>query len=250
MRLTRNKVLEILIGIIGKDSANLIEELLKKDNISEFDLAAKTKKDIKVVRRMLYLLYNHNLVSFNRKKDKQKGWYIYYWTLLPESIRFSYFKMKRDLLAGLTVRLEEEEKELFFVCPNNCARLNFDQATVFEFHCPECGELINQDSREEKVAFLKKKMAETEEELNKLQEQRKVRKKAIKTKKGKVAVNKKESVKKKIVKKTIKKKAVNKKTVEKEVVKKAMKKKIIISKKEKITRKEASIKKKTTKINS
>ena len=183
MRLTPKKIEQILTGMLGEDGLPLIKELLNRSNISEFDLATKTKKDIKVIRKMLYVLYNHNLVEFNRKKDKIKGWYIYYWTILPESVRFGYFKMKRDLLERLKEQLEREKKELFFVCPTKCVRLNFDQAMDFEFHCPECGELINQDNTEERVAFLVRKIEETEKELVGLKEQRKVKRKVVKEKK-------------------------------------------------------------------
>ena len=149
MRLTQKKIEEILIRILGEEGMPLVQELLGKKNVSEFDLAIRTKQDIKIVRRQLYNLYNHNLVGFTRKKDKIKGWYIYYWTLLPESIRFNYFKMKRDLLARLKNQLEKEEKELFFVSPDGSTRMNFDQAMNFEFHCPECGDLAVQENSDD-----------------------------------------------------------------------------------------------------
>ena len=214
MRLTPKKIEQILTGMLGEEGLPLIRELLNRSNISEFDLAHRTKKDIKVIRKMLYILYNHNLVEFNRKKDKIKGWYIYYWTLLPESIRFGYFKTKRDLLERLKEQLEREKKELFFVCPTKCVRLNFDQAMDFEYHCPECGELISQDNAEEKIAFLTQKMQETEKELAGLKEQRKVRRKVVQEKKK--------------LKKTKKRQQENgKKTVKKGPMKKAAKKIII-----------------------
>ena len=165
MRLTKKKVEEILQELLGPDSPPLVKELYDRQNISEFDLAHKTKKDIKIIRRMLYILYNHNLVSFTRKKDKEKGWYIYYWTLSPESIRFLYFKKKREHLQQSQQRLEQEHKELFFVCPKKCVRLNFDQATDFEFHCPECGELSTPDSSADKIVLLKKDIAALQSEL-------------------------------------------------------------------------------------
>ena len=89
MRLTPKKIEEIMLSVLGEAGLPLIKELTGRENVSEFELATKTKKDIKIVRKMLYLLYNQNLISFTRKKDKQKGWYIYYWTLLPESIKFN-----------------------------------------------------------------------------------------------------------------------------------------------------------------
>ncbi len=202
MRLTQKKIEEILLTILGEEHMPLINELAGKENISEFDLATKTKKDIKVVRKILYLLYNHNLVGFTRKKDKQKGWYIYYWTLLPDSIRFNYYKMKRDLLVRLKEQLEEEKKELFFVCPNKCVRLNFDQSMDFEFHCPECGELITQDDNGKKIKELEAKIIEIESEVKEMEDERKARRKVVKEKKKETKMKKKITAKKKAAKKT------------------------------------------------
>jgi transcription initiation factor TFIIE subunit alpha len=179
MRINPNKVDEILVSIVGEEGLVLTKYLYGKENVSEFDLANKTKKDIKIIRKMLYFLYNHNLVAFTRKKDKDKGWYIYYWTLLPENVMFLYVKRKREELANLKHKIEQSGKELFFTCKNKCVQLNFDQAMEFEFHCPECGELVMQDVCED-VEILKKKAKEIEEELSSVKE--KPSKKAVKTK--------------------------------------------------------------------
>jgi transcription initiation factor TFIIE subunit alpha len=191
MRLTPKKIEQILVAMLGEEGLPLIKELMNKDNISEFDLATKVKKDIKIVRKMLYTLYNSNLVAFTRKKDKIKGWYIYYWTLVPESVRFNYFKMIRERVAKLEEQLEQEKRELFFVCPNKCTRLNFDQAMDFEFHCPECGQLINQDNSEIKVELIVKEIAMAQEELAKSKEEKKIKKKVAKERRKKVKAKKK-----------------------------------------------------------
>ena len=208
MRLTQKKIEDILIEILGEDSLSLIRYLSGRENVSEFDLANKTKKDIKVVRKMLYILYNNNLVSFNRKKDKIKGWYIYYWTLVPESIKYLFFKKKKDRLGFLKARLEEEAKELFFVCKSRCIRLTFDQAMDIEFHCPECGELIAQDNTEQSVADIKKEVTEIEQDLAELEKAKASSAKRVKLS-NKAAKGKKP--KKKKLKTTDKKKKVKKK---------------------------------------
>lgn len=238
MRLTRKKVDEIIGRILGEEGLSLVKLLYGKENISEFDLAKRAKKDIKVIRRMLYVLYNNNLVGFSRKKDKEKGWYIYYWTILLENIKFLYYKKKRELLVRLEEQLEKEEKELFFVCPNNCVRLNFDEGMDFEFHCPECGELIAQDNSERKIIFLKKEIKSIKEEFAQLEKEEKaLRQKAkarMKVVKTKVKVKK---VKKKVAKKKPTKK------VKKKVVKKAKKKSIKAKTKAKVSKKKIKPKK-------
>jgi len=185
LRMTRNKIEEIILPLIGEDGLPLIKLLYLQPNISEFDLAKKSKKDIKIVRKMLYLMYNHNLISFTRKKDKEKGWYIYYWTLLADNVKFMYYKHKRELLVKLKEKLLEEQKELFYVCPKRCVRLNFDQGMDYEFHCPECGELIHQDS-ENNVLGIKKQISGIEEDLE--TEKKVLRKIKIKSKKKVIKV--------------------------------------------------------------
>ena len=133
-----------------------------KKDISEFKLADQLKEDIKRVRNMLYRLYDSNLVEFTRKKDKKKGWYIYYWTFKPDQVKFLYGKLREENLKKLKERLEKEEKEQFFICPNECARLNFDQAASFEFQCPECGEIVDQEDTKERLEEIKKGIKELE----------------------------------------------------------------------------------------
>lgn len=242
MRLTKKKIQEILIGILGESSLPLLEEIIGKSNVSEFDLAKKTKFDIKVVRKLLYILYNHNLVSFTRKKDKQKGWYIYYWTLNPDSIRFSYFKMRRDLLRKLQSRLEEEEKELFFISEDGTTRMNFDDATEYDFRCPDTGELLMQDDNSKLILQIKKRIKEVQEEVDQLLQLRRTRRVAVKAKKKEVKERKKVTRKKAAVKKkTVKKKVVKKpaKKAAKKPVTKAKKKKEKVAKKKETKKKVA-----------
>ncbi len=253
MRLTQKKIEEILIFIVGEQGLPLVRELVGKENVSEFDLAKRTKFDIKVVRRLLYLLYNHNLICFTRKKDKQKGWYIYYWTLINENIRFNYFKMRRSLLERLKKQLEQEERELFFICPKGCSRLNFDHATDFEFHCPECGDLLNQDDSKDKILDLKKRIISTQEEVTKLLDQKRVREEKAKART--LLIKEKEKKKADKAKKLVKKKVVKKKVVKKKVAKKkkakstkGTKKKVVKGKKsakKKVVKKKVAKKKKT-----
>ncbi|MBI2668795.1 hypothetical protein HYX14_03050 [Candidatus Woesearchaeota archaeon] len=183
MRLTTKKIEEVIVSILGEEGLLLTKEMKDRENVSEFDFSSKLKKDIKIIRKMLYLLYNNNLVDFTRKKDKEKGWYIYYWTLLPERIRYLYLRNKREQLARLQEKLATEQKELFFACPSKCVRLNFDQGMEFEFHCPECGELVSHIDREEAIRPLQQKIDEIEAELKEFQEEKKVRRKEAKVRK-------------------------------------------------------------------
>jgi transcription initiation factor TFIIE subunit alpha len=165
MRLTDKKIEEVVRHVVGDDILPLIKKLRNKENVSEFKLADQLKEDIKRVRNMLYRLYEVSLVSFTRKKDKKKGWYIYYWTFKPEQIKFLYVKIRKNQLERLQERLKNEQNEQFFICQNECVRLNFEQAMNFEFGCPECGELTEQIDISKKLKEMEKKVEKLKKEL-------------------------------------------------------------------------------------
>ena len=129
--------------VAGESGIEIANYLRNKKNVSEFKIADALKKDIKRIRTGLYKLVNSNMVSSIRKKDKQKGWYIYYWTINVDQIKFLLKDIKAKKLEKLRERTEREKKTLFFVCENRCIRLNFDRATDFQFKCPECGLLMS-----------------------------------------------------------------------------------------------------------
>ena len=70
--------------IASKSAEDLIEILYDKENVNEFKIAEKLKKNINEVRNILYKLSSFNVISSTRKKDKRKGWYTYFWTLNVE----------------------------------------------------------------------------------------------------------------------------------------------------------------------
>jgi len=158
---------DVASRVAGEDVIPLVRTLRNRRDVSEFTLATETKTEINLVRNRLYRLYNANLVTSIKKKDKKKGWYIYYWTLnLP---RFQY--LAKDLISNrlsqLKERLAREKSSSFFMCQQNCIRLNFEQATDFEFKCPECGELLHQDDNTKKIKEIEKDIKMLEKDFKK-----------------------------------------------------------------------------------
>jgi len=165
MRLS-NKIIEAAIAeVAGEDVLPVVHFLKNKKNISEFKIAEALKKEINETRNMLYRLQEANLLSFIRKKDKKKGWYIYYWTFKPKMIKHLITSLKKDKLAKLKDRLSREKSSHFFICQNKCIRLEFEQAMNFEFKCPECGEMMNQEDNMENIRLIEEEIKKIESEL-------------------------------------------------------------------------------------
>ena len=165
MRLTNKIVEDVVTEVAGEDVVPLINALKNKKNVSEFKLAETIKQEVNTTRNMLYRLYDNNLVSFVRKKDKKKGWYIYYWTFDAKKIKHLLSNLRKKRLSKLKDRLEREKANHFYTCKDKCIRLDFDQSMDFEFKCPECGELIEQEDNSEEIIKIETEIKELEAEL-------------------------------------------------------------------------------------
>lgn len=165
MKLTNKLVEEVIAMTAGEDTIDIVEYLKGKKNISEFTIAEVVKRPINETRNALYRLFRQNLVTFNRKKDKKKGWYIYYWTYNPDRVQYLAQDLKQTRLIKLHERLERENSNNFYACASMCARLDFEQAMEFEFKCPECGQLMNQMDNTRTIDNLKQQIKELEKEM-------------------------------------------------------------------------------------
>ena len=265
MKINNQIIEETIVDLVGEDLPPLLNILLKgKANISEFKIAEQLNVTVNQVRSMLYRLQEYNLVDFMRKKDKRKGWYIYYWTLNKKNTFGLLKEYKRKQLIDLKIRLKREEVGGFFVCPVGCMRLKMDQAMEVDFKCQECGTLLKDQNNARTVENIQKMIKEIEVELseplqlegalkNVLRKRREVKKKKVVKEKvvkeepvKEVKVVKKKAVKKKVVKKKTVKKKVKKKVVKRKVKKKTAKKTVKKKVKRKAVKKKV-VKKKTVK---
>ena len=167
MKVSNKLIDDVVAQVAGEDVIPLVNYLKNKKNISEFKIAECIKVEINLTRNMLYRLFDHNLVSFIRRKDKKKGWYIYYWTFNAKMIKFLVQSLKKAKLEKLKDRLKREQSGQFYCCSENCIRLDFEQATNFEFKCPECGKLLNLDNNVEKIGQIEKEIKELTRDLKK-----------------------------------------------------------------------------------
>jgi transcription factor E len=167
MRLTNKVVEQVVLATAGEDVIPLVAALKNKKNYSEFKLAENLKIEVNQVRNMLYRLLKHNLVSFIRRKDKRKGWYIYYWTFRLKQIKNVMKQLKKQRIEKLRDRLLREKNEQFFTCRRRCMRMNFEKASDFLFKCPECGKLLEQEDNSEKIEAIEKEIKGLERELKK-----------------------------------------------------------------------------------
>ena len=160
IKLTNTKMYETIKEVVGEDSIGIIKFLQGKKNISDFKIAERVDRDIHEIRNILYRLYNHNLVTYYRKKDRQKGWYISYWTFNKKRVKDIIQELSKKKLTKFRVRLTEEQSNIgnFYICPSACIRVGFDKAVDLEYRCPECGNVLNHQDNTKTIDFLKEQI--------------------------------------------------------------------------------------------
>ncbi len=165
MKIT-NKIISDVVGdLLGEEAVSIALFIKGKEKVSEFAVAKTMKMDVHQARAILYKLYEHNIAIFERKKDRQKGWYVTYWDFFPDNIEYIYKKVQRGKLDKLKERLEKEESSDFYMCKNACTRMDFDKAIGFDFKCPECGELMNPMDNKRTIEFINEKINELKKEI-------------------------------------------------------------------------------------
>lgn len=162
MVISTKKLYEVISEVAGEDAVKIVEFLKNKKNISEFIVADKTKLDMQAVRHILYMLNGYNIATYIRKKDRQKGWYISYWTFNRSKVKDLIERLKKEKLDKLNDQLkrEQENKDNFYICQKACVRVDFDHAFNLEFKCPECGSLLNLQENSRTITNIKEKIKE------------------------------------------------------------------------------------------
>ena len=151
--------------LVSDEGIPIVLYLIGKTKVSEFVIANDLNIEIHKARNLLYKLLEHNILYFHRKKDKIKGWYICYWDFNEKIIPFLDEKIKSQKLIKLRERLEKENGATFYMCKNACTRMDFEKSMEFNFKCPECGNLMDEQNNQRTVEFLKEKIKELETAL-------------------------------------------------------------------------------------
>ena len=160
MKLTNQRIYDTVKEVVGEDTVDIVKYLQNKKNISDFKIAEDVERDIHEIRNILYRLFNHNLVTYYRKKDRQKGWYISYWTFNKKRITDLIEHLSKSKLSKFKERLEVEETNEgnFYICPNMCLRVGFEKAFDMEYRCPECGNILNHQDNTKTIDSIKQQI--------------------------------------------------------------------------------------------
>ena len=199
MKIPDQYVKELVQSIASDRGVDVVFLIKDKENVSEFKIAEKLRITVNEVRNSLYKLQDKNLVFFTRKKDKKKGWYIYFWNFDKIKAYDLLVEMKHEKKKQLQQVLQQEKQGTVYVCPNKCVRVKAEEALEYQFKCPECDAVLIEENLEKRTEKVRKEIEVLQRELEELSKIEKPAPK-LETKKGG-----KKQKEKKVAKKPIKK---------------------------------------------
>jgi transcription initiation factor TFIIE subunit alpha len=152
---------------LGEEEATRLIGILKNsDETTDDEIANKTGIRLNSVRKILYKLYDHSLVSLRRTRDPKTGWFIFHWRLQPDQLEGFILSQKRRVLEKLNTRLEYEKKHDFYYCYTpGCRRIPFEEAVELVFKCPTCGKPLMHYENGKMIQILTGKVEQLRKEL-------------------------------------------------------------------------------------
>jgi len=156
---------DLVEEMAGVDNGRIVDILFKKKDVNEFLIARKMELTINQVRNILYKLSAEGLVSFIRKKDKRKGWYIYYWTLKTEKCLVKLEQSLMKKIENLKGILNSRETKRFYICKPCGIEIGEEKALEHGFTCGECAEVYELSDNSRPIIDTKAKVTRTEKEL-------------------------------------------------------------------------------------
>jgi len=152
---------------LGEEEAiKLIDILKNAEETTDDEIATKTGIRLNSVRKILYKLYDHSLVSLRRTRDPKTGWFIFHWRLQADQLEGFIQSQKRRVLEKLNIRLEFEKNHDFYYCYTpGCKRIPFEDAVELVFKCPTCGKPLMHFDNDRILEALGKKVDVLRKEL-------------------------------------------------------------------------------------
>lgn len=177
---------QIVEEAIGSPAEELVNLLSEKKDINEFLIAKRLKLTINQTRNILYKLSHFGILSSIRKKDKRKGWYIYFWTLDTfRSLEILRAKMQAEI-EKLKHEFSTKQIQRFYKCPICGIERSEEEALITDFLCTECGEVYVLSDNVQHLQAISKKIIKLTKNLELIDgemrvEQEKLDKKLAKT---------------------------------------------------------------------
>ena len=151
----------------GEEAVTVVKSLRKLGEGTDETITNDCAVRLNTVRKVLYKLYDHGLVSCTRVRDEKTGWFIFYWRLQPDQLDAFIRSRKKRTLDKLKQRLDYERNHTFFICKTDAEiRVTFEEGMESSFKCGKCGNQLESVENAQEVTVLENKIEKLEAELS------------------------------------------------------------------------------------
>ncbi len=151
----RKDVQLFLVKLAGEKAPEIMMHM--SEPISDEDIAKRIKNMRAAdVRMILNKLHYHEIIDYNRTKDKDSGWYYYYWFIRPDKLYQKYVEQKKRDLEDLEEKIENSEVHAVYICKNCEQTYDFDRAAELLYHCPICERILDLGISEDDLKRMEK----------------------------------------------------------------------------------------------
>lgn len=143
---------EIFTGKVGKQ---IVYSIAERKFIGDDKLSSLLEMNENEVRKILWKLSDHTIVTTRKEVDSESGWISYYWYLPINQAKGLLYNIVNVIIQRLDKKLEYERNNVFYWCGSrNCPRYTFDESTELLFKCPICGKSLKPYDNSELIAAL------------------------------------------------------------------------------------------------
>lgn len=169
---TTVKVLNVLLDrkeIIDEEMVNILNEEIEQsyEEAKEDETQEIPRIALKEVRKSLYKLNERSLARYRRVRDRETGYFVYYWSPIYERILDLIISRRKQSIKKLRQRLDYEQRNLLYVCDEGHTPVPFSDAFELGFICTTCSKELSQKDNTKTIEFLEKKIEELDRELKK-----------------------------------------------------------------------------------
>jgi transcription initiation factor TFIIE subunit alpha len=147
-------VQDILMDITDEEGSVSIIESILKGKKSDIDIAEETEIKLTTVRKVLYKLNEAGITTYKKKIEPKNKSLIYYWKFHQEVVFNMLANESEKLKEEIEKSIKYEESNMFFACKANGHRYKFENASEFNFICPECGDSLQHQDNSDKIMEL------------------------------------------------------------------------------------------------
>jgi transcription factor E len=159
-----NLLKKVVENTAGEQAVKIVDLLYGKKDVNEFLIAKKLNLTINQTRNLLYRLSHLGIISSIRKKDKRKGWYIYFWTFnVLKSLEVLEQSISGEI-GILEAEFNSKKQKRFYKCKHCGREAQEEEALLTNFSCTECGEVYDLMDNAPLLAEVSKKIEKLQKE--------------------------------------------------------------------------------------